>query len=1351
MTIGALGRLGVRSRATAIFLTGLLLAGAMAWYQGLSNESVLEAKLRVEATQLEQRLFERMRTYESGLRGARGAVISGGEDRIGREAFAAYSRSRDIAKEFPGARGFGFVRRVPAGGERAYIAGVRRNGPATFEIKELGANQGEHFVIEMVEPMAENAAALGLDIASEPRRRAAAISSIYSGEATLTEPLTLVQAAGAPMRGFLLLLPVYRDGAILDEPADQDAAVYGWSYAPLVMDDVLGKLNSESDNLHLRVTDVTPGRPALLVYEDVGRRSGGRPRGVAGLGSERFVRPVFGRQWNVEITPLPGFLEQHPQPPPLRQFVAWTVAAALFALLALAMGRAEERKRVASARESRLGAIVANSSDAIVGQDIEGRIESLNPAAERMFGLKAAQAAGLPLSELLIPELAENSDTQVRARVSSGDRVMPYDARCEAADGRVRDVSVTVCAIQGVDGPQGFASLVRDISGRKENERQLRKFGLDMERKHSERTEQLESARRHLESILDALPSLVGYWDRNLHTRFANAAFCEWFGLQPESAIGAPLHSLIGQSLFDEIEPRLAAAMEGIPQTFERQFIHPRLGQRATITYYLPDRRDGEVLGTYVLVTDVTELTESRQRLAAALRENEALLDTLNRHAIVSMADAQGRITHVNEAFCEISGYAREELLGQDHRMVNSGTHEAGFWSRVWRNIGSGTAWHGEVCNRAKDGSLYWVDSIIAPFRDFEGKIEKYISIRHDISELKLAQSELEKRTAQAEQASVAKTQFLANMSHEIRTPLNAIIGLSYILKQSYLQPEQRQSLDKIGAASRTLLSLINDVLDVSKIEAGHMELEEVPFDLHQIVIDLHDLFSEQARERGVELCLPDLKDLPRWLGGDSTRIKQILINLLSNALKFTAIGHVRLRMDVHTPDCHPEAGAPVMVRCVVEDSGIGINPSVREELFRPFTQADSSTTRRFGGTGLGLSIVRQLAALMHGDVALVSEVGKGSTFTVSLLLKTAAPPEAPAVAREVPIGASCAAGLNPSAGAAVLRGIRLLVVDDSSINIEVAAALLRAAGAAVESATNGQEALDVLTARGKAFDAVLMDIQMPVMDGIEATRRLRTTQLGKKLPVIALSAGILPSERDRALQAGVDEFIAKPVDPGTLATMVHRLLSGVGRRVHAATAESNPQLEEAFDGPTWIVSAAGRRLFREHPAMYTALLDRLFEEFGEMCSGCPPSMVAGSPGRDHASLAAHLHKLRGSAAALGLEHIVQACRALELDHASAHAASSLADALSVIDKARHLLQAKGAPGWQKLAGPALDPERLKDLRRLLQDRNFAAIGMVEKNAEVLRSALGEQFGVLQKAVVMLDFDSALQVLESAS
>ena len=504
-------------------------------------------------------------------------------------------------------------------------------------------------------------------------------------------------------------------------------------------------------------------------------------------------------------------------------------------------------------------------------------------------------------------------------------------------------------------------------------------------------------------------------------------------------------------------------------------------------------------------------------------------------------------VIYANPAFYRITGYSEEEVIGRNCRFLQGPGTNPRHIKALREAIENGKAINVEIVNHRKDGSRFVNELHLSPIFGDDGEVRYFFGIQHDVSAREQFARDAERARRAAERANAEKSDFLAFMSHEIRTPMNGVMGTISLLLDTTLDAEQHAYAETARRCGELLLATVNEMLDLSRIEAGHLAIEEEAFDLAAPVAEVLDLLAPAVAEKGIRLSASIDPLLPARVIGDARRLRQVLLNLADNAVKFTAVGGVGIRVE--------RAEAQGQVRFVVADTGIGMPPEVQARLFGRFAQAGPETARRYGGSGLGLMICKRLVGLMSGRIVLASSPGKGSTFSFEIPLRPIAesgrPPSTllpkPAI-------------IKPPPGA---RG-RILIAEDGEANQLVAAAILRKAGYAVDLARDGEEALGA--ARTAAYDLVLMDVRMPRMDGLAATAAIRGLEgPAGRVPIIAMTAAVMPNEVARCLEAGMDGHVAKPMDLTALLAAVSDILENRPRRSRAAVEEPNPA------GPTLI------------------------------------------------------------------------------------------------------------------------------------------------------------------------------------
>ena len=768
--------------------------------------------------------------------------------------------------------------------------------------------------------------------------------------------------------------------------------------------------------------------------------------------------------------------------------------------------------------EPTLDQIPVPSSRPIVRTDARGRTTWVNAAFETLTGYSAAEAIGrTPGSLLQCLETDPRTIDAIRAAMGAHVPIKtPILNRTKA--GRLYWVDLKIQPIFGRDGA---------LEGFQADTRKLEAFALA----------------RSQEAIMSNVADLtgVGSWEVNLETGMTtwSEQAARILDSTPEFA-----PSLVeGIALFTpESRPRVQAILDkSLLNMTAFDFEHPLVTVIGRLIWVRvvgrPLYRDGEPRRFIGALRDVTAQRAERESLRAALETAKLALsartayqEALDKYAIVAITDRRGDIVFVNDRFCEISGYDRDELMGRNHRILNSGRHPPEFFTDLWRTIASGQAWHGEICNRSKGGEFYWVDTTVVPLKGADGKTDQFASIRYDITERKTSDAQrlamveaLNERSVAAEAATIAKGQFLATMSHELRTPMNGVIGMLDLLMKTTLDAEQTLRASTALESARSLLVILNDILDFSRLESGQVPIENIAFSPAGVVRQLIALLAGRAEEKGLRLSCTVAPEVPDWISGDPTRIRQVLINLVGNALKFTERGEVELQVS------YDRDASGAELRFEVRDTGIGLSEDEQRLIFRRFVQADASTTRRFGGTGLGLAISKQLVDLMGGELGVRSRVGAGSTFWFSLDAPLAEAPTTDA------FGAS-----EPPADPVFIRPLRVLAADDHHVNRMVVKMYLESAGHHVTLVNDGAEALQAV--RTGSYDLVLMDIQMPVMDGLSATRLIRALpDPACDVPIIALTANAMAGDRERYLSEGMTDYVAKPIEASTLLCAVAR------------------------------------------------------------------------------------------------------------------------------------------------------------------------------------------------------------------
>jgi PAS domain S-box-containing protein len=1085
-------------------------------------------------------------------------------------------------------------------------------------------------------------------------------------------------------------------------------------------------------------------------------------------------------------------------------------------------------------------------------------IEQVNHAGSTLFGAPAEQVVGKRCHAFLCPALDGKCPVcDLGKEVDNAERVML------CADGSPRPVLKSVKRIH-IRGKEKLLECFIDLTERKQAE------------------EALATERNLFTALLDTLPDSVFFKDAQSRFIRVSKAKAKKHGF-------ADATQMIGKNDFDfynqdaaqaqyDSEQKIIRTGEPLINAEEKQKLANGLEGWSLITKMPLRDPDGNIVGTFGISRDITSQKQAEETLRQS-REEIALV-TDNVPALIAHVDSTFHYLFANKAYAESLGMNPDEIVGRHVRDVigeHAWSESAEFFAKVLR--GELVTFERTILSPNQQARIQ--DVSLVPQFDARGSVLAYFALIVDVTERKQAEEELRQAKETAEQATRAKSEFLANMSHEIRTPMNAIVGLSHLALKTDLSAKQRDYLNKIQSSAHALLGLLNDILDFSKTEAGKLAIEKTPFHFDQVLNNVANVVTFKVQEKGLEIFFRTAPDVPMELVGDPLRLRQVLINLVGNAVKFTEKGEIIVSTELISWQ-----DTQVELRFSVRDTGIGMTEQQRAKLFQPFTQADGSTTRKYGGTGLGLAISKELVERMGGAIGVDSTLGAGSTFYFTVLLgvqpeattlrrsppvdlrgkralvaddnQTAQDilktmltnllfdvttvdsghaalqelenqsydlvildwrmpgldgietarrikahlhlPKAPkifmvtAYGREEAISQAEELGLDgflikpisdsflfdmvmdtfgrdrkqparaggttsPSSRAmSTVAGARVLVAEDNEINQQVAREILEGFGLNVEIAVNGKLAADALAAHPNRFDAVLMDLQMPEMDGYEATRVIRARANSQTLPIIAMTAHALSSERQNCLDAGMNDYVSKPVDPEQLLATLVRWIAPRPEQppvIPAAPPEpapDSPALPESLPGID--LRSALKRTMGDQK-----LLLELYGDFRQTYSDAAEQIRQLLARADNLTARRLAHSVKGVAANLSMTEVFPAARDLEMaikdgDQArTAMELDKLAEAIKATNKAiAPLVVAAPSPAPPTIApaAPPIDLARLRPalaaLDTLLKRNSISArkqFGSLKEQLNGTSAEIQSQVVRLETCLSRLDFKQA--------
>ncbi|MFC3033735.1 response regulator [Pseudoalteromonas fenneropenaei] len=1323
------------------------------------NNNIIAEHLTRELDKIVSDTASAVKLYEYGLRGLKASVDTLGFDKLDYQNHLKYFASRDYAKEFPGARGFGIIKKVPAATLDTFLQSARLERDGHFTLKQLDSPSDPLLIIQYIEPEANNQLAVGLDIGSEYFRRQAALISATSRTTQLTAPITLVQESQKIKHGFLLLHPIFNHQA----QTNQEELV-GWVYAPLLIHEILDAVFSKANLLAIAISDTTTNDP-IDFYGDFAFKDN-----AEALSATREVN-VFGRKWLVYVNPLDGFFTHLPLENATRAFWQVILLTALIAVFFAAIIH-YSRHRLAELRQRlAFAAVVDNASDGVIALSSQFTINQWNKAAEKIFGFDTPASLNQPFINWLASSLATDKIIAVYKLVANGQVVNNLSIKYQADPSvEARYLALNFSPIHINNEFTGATLTVHDATDVTYLQNELVKTNNALKQDVLCKSDQLVGKMSFEDSILNNTNFAIIKTTIDGEVLLFNHMASSLLGYREEEVIHTMnVVSLLNVSSFD-----ISFIGNKLPDDFIEQMMKSSESSRYVSVHAVMKNKSGQDIATQLNIAPISrmagidgyvfianDISQSKQ-LVKELTLLRAVLD--HSKDIMLWITMEGTIFYCNPYAQEALGISNPQT--RSHHICTFLEPRQG---ESWGNIREKILQHGQSTFDAafkRAGNQLSPKLVSACLITFENEPAIFIAAKN-ISELLEKEKQLEMALHQADAANQAKSHFIANISHEIRTPLNAINGCLQLIDTSDNHNAKQPNLSLARQAIRSLTSIVDDILEFISLENNSDELVEQDIALDDVLMQVGEQLYNLVAAKPVEVHYFVERDVPNIIRTDGQKLKRILQNLGSNAVKFTEQGEVIIRIFV----IETTANDRIRLGISVKDTGIGISENDIQAIFDMFNQADNSTSRAFGGLGLGLTIATRYVHLLGGDINVASKQGQGSEFTCDIWVNPAAAKKATALPRpdktirvllvddnktglqilcdtlaqlawevtatsnpqdalpfyqsarnhneafdivildwqmpemdgwelakairrvtpqdEMPIllmltafskeemtekfrhntdlfdgfltkpvtrtqllqayanAISSNAKLSPSRELP-LFGLRLLVVEDNPTNQLIARALLEGQGAAVTMAASGQQALTELENNLITFDVVLMDIQMPGIDGYETCKRIKCQEKFSTLPILAMTANVLPSDKEKCLEAGMLGHIGKPID---VEALVNTILSVINNKVVANVANDSPECAQvstlAPDITTYcqhqgldITSAMAR--FNNNESAYTRSLDLFMADLQQY----QQQLFASTPELDE--LKRLFHTLKSTAASLGFSALSRTAQTLE-------------------------------------------------------------------------------------------------------
>ena len=1107
---------------------GLLCASFFEEKLIAENEAHLTEEIQLSLSDVTRDIKQSLEIYSLELKSLRAFIYTIGLDQFSYSYFYRYAQDSHFEENYPGARGFGFIRYVELKNEPEYLQQISKERSENFQIKALSEHTNSRFVIEYIEPEYKNKQAVGLDIGSENSRRSAALAAAHQNSVTLTAPITLVQANAKTKHGFLILYPVY--SKLVDASVDDSSNVFGWTYAPLLIDEILSAIQQKDTGLRLNISDISEPNEVVFFKGGVDFDSDSIKHHSVSVDME-----LFGRTWRIKAFPSAEFVNNLDLPSPSKLYIQ--ILVVFFAVLLFSInGLYLVSRRIQQNRQKyELAAVIENGSEGTIGLDESFSIKYWNEAAKSIFGFDSS-ALKRPFLEWLEASYSADYLIDLFKRVSKGEAIKGFELKIISdSSPEEKYLHLNLQPIMQKDKFLGANVSVVDLTSLRALQNQLEENNRQLSVKVSRQDDELKVTTSLHESLLQGADFLIITTDLNGVITSVNRKLEELLDYNPEVVLDSNIESLFPKQYLSSLSATVLSTYKYYTKNYFDALVYPLKHQTRIEGEFTFQHDNGDPVKLQLIISTIKSVDDDvfgYLFIADDIRDQKALRFDLelirsgiqNSEDILLWLDASGTVCNSNPFACSVFGYSEYEM-----KQLKVSDLLSFDFGETWSDVLARLKESGTI---TKDDSFISRKGKVIPCLvtmtklDVNGELFVFLAAK-DISERLVKEQALEDALNFAAQANKAKDQFLANMGHELRTPLNEVHGSLQLLQFTDLSSIQVDYLSQAKTSVRLLTQSIDDVLDCGEIVRDQLALDIQDVNLLDLLDSVGQALTIIAEDKNIEVHFDLSEDLPSLIKTDSHRLYQLLMCLMTNAIKFTFKGDVILK-------CEYVRGINNEYELLFQviDTGIGISEEQQKDIFDFFSQAEMESDRSFGGLGLGLTISKKIVELMSGEISCLSELNKGTTFTFNVF-----------------VGKS-GLGSVGFAGAQDIQPLKVLVIDDNKISLSVLSSLITQLGWQAEVAHSANEAVSILQdalATKQGFDLALIDWNMPEKSGLDLVKDIRKQFSPADMPILvmvtAYARKMLSTFDNRDVEDLLSAFLTKPVTKRMLLDLVQGVL----------------------------------------------------------------------------------------------------------------------------------------------------------------------------------------------------------------